>query len=298
MIFCSLEVAVNYRELNKSFFEIHLKGTLKNMYKMFSSTVSSFIKNLTVLLIMVMVATTLSSCVGSGKSERETKNKEKAEIYYKMGELKFKEGNYRLAIKDLYKSQKLDPESTSLNNLLGLNYFALRVYDKAEEYFKIALDVDSSYSSARMNLGALYLETGKWDSAILEFDVLLKDVFYPTPELLHNNKGWAYYNKGSQQKAVENYKKAIELNPQYSVAYNNLGLAYEKLKKRKSARSAFKKSVEISPNYVDANYNYGRSLLKRDKKKSRKFLKKVVELSPDSKMGKSAKEYLGFLNKR
>lgn len=255
-------------------------------------------KNLFILTAALVVAISLSSCTGPSKKERAEKLKEQADVYYKMGEMQFGQGNYPLALRELHKSEQFDPESTSTQNLLGLSYFARRMYSDAEKHFKKALDIDTTYASARLNLGALYLETSRWDKALKEFDVLLKDVFYTTPELLHNNKGWAYYNKGELKKAIDSYNKAIALNSQYAAAYNNRGLAQEKLKRKKSARKSFKKALEITPTYTDANYNYGRLMIRVNKKKARQLFKKVIELEPDSKMGQSSKEYLNLLKRK
>ena len=40
------------------------------------------------------------------------------------------------------------------------------------------------------------------------------------------NRGIAYGDKGEYDKAIEDYSKAIELNPEYAEAYNNRGNAY------------------------------------------------------------------------
>jgi len=40
------------------------------------------------------------------------------------------------------------------------------------------------------------------------------------------NSGIAHVNLGKYQKAIDDYTKAIELNPKYAEAYNNRGVAY------------------------------------------------------------------------
>lgn len=259
---------------------------------------SLFFKNIIFSLSLVVVLVMLSSCNGAAKREQQAKIQKQAEIYYKMGELKFSEGSFSVALKNLHKSVELNPRSTSTQNLLGLSYFAKRLYAEAEVHFKKALDIDQSFASARLNLGSLYLETSRWDMAIAEIDILLKDVFYVTPELLHNNKGWGLYNKGLYQDAIDSYNKAIDINSRYSVAYNNRGLAEEKIKRKKSARTSYKKALEITPLYVDASYNYGRLMININRKTARRLFTKVIELSPDSKMGKSSEEYLKLLRKK
>ena len=45
----------------------------------------------------------------------------------------------------------------------------------------------------------------------------------------YNARGIAYYSLGEYQRAVRDYSKAIELDPNDAVAYNNRSLAYRRL---------------------------------------------------------------------
>ncbi len=40
------------------------------------------------------------------------------------------------------------------------------------------------------------------------------------------NRGIAYHKKGQYNRAIQDYDKAIEINPQYADAYNNRGVVY------------------------------------------------------------------------
>jgi len=252
------------------------------------------LKKLCLFIILITASLTLTSCSGK-RLEEANKKQEKADLYYKMGEMEFERRNFPIALQNLHMSEELDPKSTSTQNLLGLSYFARRMYPEAEKHFKKALDMNTTFSSARMNLGALYLETKRWDKAIYEYDILLKDVYYQTPETVYNNKGWALYNKGDYAGALVNYKKAVDINGQYQVAYNNMGLVYEKLKKTSLAIESYEKSLRISEHYIDANYHLGKLLLRKDKKKARELMNKVIQIAPESEMAKSAKDYLRLL---
>ncbi|NQS89044.1 tetratricopeptide repeat protein, partial [Patescibacteria group bacterium] len=54
---------------------------------------------------------------------------------------------------------------------------------------------------------------------------------------------------------IAEYKKAIEINPEYSKAHNNLGLAYYYKKMLDEAIAEYKKAIEIDPEYSKAHYN-------------------------------------------
>ena len=70
------------------------------------------------------------------------------------------------------------------------------------------------------------------------------------------------------QGAIENYTKAIELNPNYSIAYVNRGDSKIKIQDYKGAIADFSKAIELNPKNSDAYYNRGVSNSKLNQKES------------------------------
>ncbi len=56
------------------------------------------------------------------------------------------------------------------------------------------------------------------------------------------------------EEAIENYDKAIKLNPLYPMLYCNKGIALWNLKKHNEALANFEKALELDPNYIKASY--------------------------------------------
>lgn len=72
-------------------------------------------------------------------------------------------------------------------------------------------------------------------------------------------------DKNRRQEAEENYRKAIELNPNESTAYYNLGILLGKDETRlQDAEKSYVKAIELNPNYTKAYNNLG-VLILRDK---------------------------------
>jgi tetratricopeptide (TPR) repeat protein len=81
----------------------------------------------------------------------------------------------------------------------------------------------------------------------------------------HYDKGFAYYQKGELDKAIEEYNKAIELYPEYAQVYISLGQLYEDRKQYKEAEEAYKNALRIKPDHIMANVNLGNCYRKQGK---------------------------------
>jgi tetratricopeptide (TPR) repeat protein len=73
----------------------------------------------------------------------------------------------------------------------------------------------------------------------------------------HNNAGVMAYHNGQYEKALEMFRKAVEIEPAMTEAYNNLGLAYTEMNDVKRATEAFRKAIEIEPELAAAYNNLG-----------------------------------------
>ena len=70
----------------------------------------------------------------------------------------------------------------------------------------------------------------------------------PTLAWAYNNRGSAKFNLKDYQGAIEDYDKAIELDPNYAKAYNNRGAAKGNLGDNQGAIKDYDKAIEIDPN--------------------------------------------------
>ena len=70
-------------------------------------------------------------------------------------------------------------------------------------------------------------------------------------------KGNTLSRQSRFEEAIEAYKRAIENNPNATVAHFNLGLAYKNLNRLGEAAIAFEKTVELEPRNLDARYSLG-----------------------------------------
>jgi len=88
---------------------------------------------------------------------------------------------------------------------------------------------------------------------------------YPNDERAHFNLGGYHFAQQEIPQAIEHYKKATEIAPDYSPAYNILGYAYRQNEDYANAEKAFKKYIELIPNDPNPYDSYGELLLKMGK---------------------------------
>ncbi|MDF1543867.1 MAG: tetratricopeptide repeat protein [bacterium] len=63
------------------------------------------------------------------------------------------------------------------------------------------------------------------------------------------------------EKAVENFVKATELNPEYKEAHNNLGFCYRKLGKLAESLAAYDKAIKLDKDFAQAREYRGETYL-------------------------------------
>ena len=85
---------------------------------------------------------------------------------------------------------------------------------------------------------------------------------YPEDERAHFLLGGGWFGQQEFDKAIEQYRKAIEIDPRYSPAYNLLGYAYRQVGKYDDAELAFKKYIELIPGDPNPYDSYAELLMK------------------------------------
>jgi tetratricopeptide (TPR) repeat protein len=85
---------------------------------------------------------------------------------------------------------------------------------------------------------------------------------YPGDERAHFNLAGYYFGQQDYAPAIEHYRKATELAPDYSTAYNLLGYAYRQSGDYASSEKAFQKYIELIPKDPNPYDSYAELLLK------------------------------------
>ena len=76
-----------------------------------------------------------------------------------------------------------------------------------------------------------------------------------TQAKLQYNEGVDYYRAGQMEEAINAFRNAISMEPNYIDAYYNLGVTLQKTNKNAEALSVFKQIIVRNPNDYEAIYN-------------------------------------------
>ena len=116
-----------------------------------------------------------------------------------------------------------------------------------------ALPASPSHSGQLKRKGNEAYQAQKWLEAVDYYSQAID--IDATNAVLFANRSAAYLQHGEAQRALEDAKKAVELNPQYVKAYGRQGAAHQALKDYDGAVAAYQKGLEVAPD--DAHLKQG-----------------------------------------
>src|SRR6266513_1652358 len=177
-----------------------------------------------------------------------------------------------LAGRDLQEKLRITDSIAHFDKALSLDpNFALaelnraNVSPTAKEFFdhlkKAVSLADKASDGERMLIQAN--EAGANGNPTKQKEILDKLVAtYPNDERAHFNIGGYYFGQQDFAQAINHYKKATEIAPDFSTAFNILGYAYRQNEDYANAENAFKKYIELIPNDPNPYDSYAELLLK------------------------------------
>ncbi|MEW6434586.1 MAG: tetratricopeptide repeat protein [Myxococcota bacterium] len=124
---------------------------------------------------------------------------------YKGGEL-LAAGKIVEAREHLEKAHQLEPKNEKAQNLLGLTYFKLGLYDDAARVYEFLVRENPVDPTLRVNLGLVYLKTNALDRCIKELETATD--LDPAHQKAHNYLGLALAQAGEYARAREHFHAA------------------------------------------------------------------------------------------
>ncbi len=250
-------------------------------------------------LVTLIVAVLLLSCAGGKKKPDVPQDEGKMFDNQKaLAVASSWRGNFPQALKEIEVAEKINDKDPEVYVIKGAIYMGLKEYPTAEENYKKAISLSSTYTPAHFNLCGLYLSQKSYDQVISECGLVVADPTYKARANAYTNIGIAYYSKGDMAKARENYEQALKLNPAFVYAHNELGKLYMSTGRYGEAVTEFQQAVQGYPTYDEAYYNLALAYMKlNDTVNACEAFRKVADISPNSEFGVNSNRYINTVCK-
>ena len=128
-------------------------------------------------------------------------------------------------------------------------------YEDAEKKISELINMSGIYWEYNER-GVLYADMGDYPKAMENFDRAIK--LNPNYSRGYYNRGKIYGLQGDHARAILEYSEAIKLNPKYSYAYNNRGRSYSLQGDYARAILEYSEAIKINPKYSRGYYNRGK----------------------------------------
>ncbi|MDB9389616.1 tetratricopeptide repeat-containing serine protease family protein, partial [Microcystis aeruginosa] len=159
--------------------------------------------------------------------------------------------NYEQALTVINQAISLVPNNPNSYNEKYAVLSRLKRYDEGLAAITQAINL-APRAAWYGNRGNLYGDQQKYKLALDDYNKAIE--LNPNNANAYLNRGNLYYNQQKYELALSDYSKAIDINPNYANAYYNRGNLYYNQQKYELALSDYSKAIDINPNYAGA-YN-------------------------------------------
>lgn len=158
----------------------------------------------------------------------------------------------------------------------------------AEANFRKAIELDANYADAHAGLCDTYRERfhATYDMTAFESAEAACNqalALGPREPSVLISLGQLYRLSGEDDKAEQNFLKAIEFDDRAAAAYDGLARTYEHQSRLDDARIAFQRAIDIQPGYWRAHATMGGFLFRIGRSdEALSFMRDAVQLSPNN----------------
>jgi tetratricopeptide (TPR) repeat protein len=174
----------------------------------------------------------------------------------KLGKVQVQQGQPEKALALYQQSIKDNPREVTFYILCGELYEGQKDWDHAKGMYQQALGISPGHPLASNNLAYVILQQGGNVDVAMGLAQTARRGMPDSPNAA-DTLGWAYYQKGIYQSAINQFQEALRLgekrgDPEEADLHYHLGLAYQKDNKTALARQQLEKAVKINPKNDDA----------------------------------------------
>lgn len=184
-------------------------------------------------------------------------NPKNISIYLNMGDIYLEKEDYKKAINIMEKGIEYNNSPLALKTKLALAYYHNEDYQMSKKYLNEVISQNKNIYQAYYYLGKIYNE--------VEENKELAINYYQRAVNYNNNYvnaylelGDIYLEQGKNYKAMAQYMKALEGNPNFPAAHYHLALAYKEMNMKDAAIEELRKTI-----HLDSSHSKAKLLLKK-----------------------------------
>lgn len=168
-------------------------------------------------------------------------------------EVSLNKGAYEDVITKAKEILRKDERHVDAMYALAQANFLLGRYELARSVIERAVELNKSRADLFNLFGSTELKLNNKAGAMVNYRKAVE--LRPQYPEARNNLGVLYHDARDFQSAAAQFEEAIRVYPDFKEAFLNLGNAYKGMKRYKDAELAFKRSVEIDDNFADGHFN-------------------------------------------
>jgi tetratricopeptide (TPR) repeat protein len=190
---------------------------------------------------------------------------------YKNGVEAFDKGDYGQAERCFKQILTEKPNFADILNKMGIIYNQTNRLELAIKAFEKAIEMNPGYTEASLNLAITYSDLGQYEKSRQVFENAARfseqrgksaqssiDPFV-RGKLAdeHKRVGRIYYEMRMLDEAIDEYKKALRLSPNFADIITHLGIAFRDKGSYDEAIAEFNRAKLTNPRYIPARLHLG-----------------------------------------
>jgi tetratricopeptide (TPR) repeat protein len=177
--------------------------------------------------------------------------------------------------------------------LMADSYFETSFWRNSETLWTREVANDPNNHIAHDNLGMVLMKKEeRLDEALIQFRKALE--IAPDFPSAHNNLGYIIASKGNWAEAIASFETAIRLRPNFPQAHGNLAVSLSKLGRTDQALAELHEALRLDENYRDGHNNLAILLLQLGRRdEAVAHFREALRLKPDDRAVRNQLRQLG-----
>jgi tetratricopeptide (TPR) repeat protein len=174
-----------------------------------------------------------------------------------LGNILARKGRVEEALAEYDKAIAVRPNYWQHYNTRGVSLLQAGRYAEAAESFRRVIDLQPDSFIGFAQLGSAYYMRGDRTSALAQYQLAIER---GAPPAIYTNVGAIYHLERDYQKAVDAYRRVLEVQPNEHVTHRNLGDALGRLGQTREAEASYTRAVELARSALTVNPNDAESM--------------------------------------